>query len=844
MSIPWLLALRYMRGRKLRTFLTTLAVIFGVMIIFGLNSLIPSMMQTFRQNMLATAGKVDITVTSDIGLSFGQEKLDQLRAVNGIAQATGSLQQTVTIPSSLGGDNPVSTVTSLMVVGIDPESWVGIHSYALTEGRYLSAADEHVVVLSQTLADKLHLVLGDTLVIPSSGGEAELEIVGILNTLPTTGVEQIYINLPVARQILNHPDQINVLEAMLANGSDRTTVQTAVENAMGSGYHIGPLEYGDELMSSLKLGETAMTLIGGLAIIMGGFIIFNTFRTVVNERRRDLGMLRAIGASRRTLMHVIVIESLLQGIIGTILGLLAGVGIAYLMVTAINPTLLRFLHFKMGAPVFSTGNLATAVVMGIGITVLSGWMPARSATRVTPLEALRPQVGADIERAARVRGWIGAGIILVSGFILILGKETILLLGALLFTVGLVLVAPLLIRPISRGFGELLSLFYTREGPIARGNIARNPGRSAVTAAAMMIGLALVISIFTLMTSVFDVFHSYLDETLGADYLLMPPSLVLGGGNLGASGDLAERLAELPDVEEITTLRQATTAVDGSGIQLIGIDPVTYPRVVGLEFTQGESDAAFAALYEGNAVIVNGVFAMQNQIQMGDTIQLTTADGVKPYRVVGIAMDYLNAKLATGYISKADLSQDFHQNNDVLLLVNRRDGADSTTVRQQIQDLIRDYPAFSLLEYESFKKSQEESLNGAMVMLYALMLMMALPGLIAMINTLAISVIERTREIGLLRAVGSTRRQVRHMIMIESLLLAIAGVGFGILAGLFLGYAFIGAMQIASFSLRFLFPYQGVLVALACGLIIGVLAAGVPARQAAQMDVVKALQYE
>jgi putative ABC transport system permease protein len=443
-----------------------------------------------------------------------------------------------------------------------------------------------------------------------------------------------------------------------------------------------------------------------------------------------------------------------------------------------------------------------------------------------------------------VRGWIGAGLILASVLILVLGKETTLLLGALLFTIGLVLVAPFLIRPISRGFGAALSLIYNREGPIARGNIARNPGRSAVTAAAMMIGLALVISIFTLVSSIFAVFLDYLDTTLGADYLLMPPSLVLGGGNLGASGDLAERLAMIPEIEEVTTLRQASAAVDGTGVQLIGIDPLTYSHMLGLEFTDGESDAAFNALEAGPAIIVNGVFAMQNQIKVGDTIELTTANGPKPYQVVGIAMDYINAKLATGYVSKEVLSQDFHQNNDVLLLMNQRDGADSTLVRQQIQDLIRDYPAFSLLEFTAFRKSQEDSLNGAMVMLYALMAMMALPGLIAMINTLAICVIERTREIGLLRAVGSTRRQIRHMIMVESLLLAIAGVGFGILAGLFLGYAFISAIQIASFGLRFIFPYQGVLFALAIGLIIGVLAAGVPARQAAQMDVVKALQYE
>jgi putative ABC transport system permease protein len=229
---------------------------------------------------------------------------------------------------------------------------------------------------------------------------------------------------------------------------------------------------------------------------------------------------------------------------------------------------------------------------------------------------------------------------------------------------------------------------------------------------------------------------------------------------------------------------------------------------------------------------------------VGDVVKLNTPQGALDYKVVGIAMDYLNAKLATGYISQANLEQDFNVTTDVLIMANRSSGADEKAVNSALRAAVVEYPAFTLLDSAKFKEEQLSTLNLAMSFMYLLVLMLAIPGLIAMVNTLSINVIERTREIGMLRAIGSTRKQVKQMVFSESLLLSALGTSLGILVGLFLSYYLVKALVFSGFELKFFFPGYGVLTAIGVGLLFGVLAAMIPARQAAATPIVEALRYE
>jgi putative ABC transport system permease protein len=288
----------------------------------------------------------------------------------------------------------------------------------------------------------------------------------------------------------------------------------------------------------------------------------------------------------------------------------------------------------------------------------------------------------------------------------------------------------------------------------------------------------------------------------------------------------------------------STSKANGAALQVIGIDPATFAQVSGLDFSAGDEAQAYAALGAGRAIVVNGVFALRNHVRVDDTLTLQTPEGERDYRVVGIGMDFMNAKLAAGYISQANLAADFHQANDLFLMANKTPEADLATVHNALEAVISDYPVFTLFDSAQWRTSQRDMMAGAMNSLYVVVVALALPSLVALINTLVINIIERTREIGLLRAVGGTRRQIRRMILAESLLLAATGVAFGILAGLWLGYVLMGMLKIAGFTLPYYFPMGGILFTIAVALLFGVVASLIPARQAAKLDIVAALHYE
>jgi putative ABC transport system permease protein len=837
MGIQFMLAARYLRGRKLRTFLTTLAVIFGVMIIFAMNGMLPAFSQAFRENMLAASGAVDLAVTSATDNVFDQRVLDTVRGINGIAQASGSLRRTISLPAG-------SAVEAVTVTGIDDNA-ATVRPFYLVSGRLLQPGDGNAMIISEHLAQLAGLAVGDTFTLPSTSGTTDFEIVGIIQSSPMPGVEAVYVPLAAAQQLLNQPDQINTIEAVLAAGADRSQVEAAVQTQLGDSFKLGGLEVGSELLSNFQLGEIIIDVFGLLAILMGGFIIFNTFRTVVAERRRDLGMLRAVGATRRTIIGVILTESFIQGIIGTALGMIAGYGLVIVMLSGIGPMLQQLVHFQIGGPVFTPWAFILSIGLGVGITVLAGLYPAIVAGRVTPIEALRPTVAAVQPRRLNRREIGGIVLIGLAVIALWLKNNQLVAGSAFVFIVGLILIAPALIRPIASIFGRLLGVIFAREGQIAQGNLTRQPGRAAVTASTMMISLAIIVALLGVLNSMYNgMLGDFLDKTLNADFMLMPPSIFIQNGSLGASPELAQEIRETPGVAALTTLRLSTSKANGQPLQVIGIDPASFPIVSGLQFTAGDETQAYAELAAGRAIVVNGVFALKNNLKIGDTLPLATAEGTHDYRVVGVGTDVLNAKLDTGYISQANLERDFHQTNDVLLLVRKAPDANASQVRVALEKITKSYPAFTLFAFTEWRDMLLNTLNGALGFFYLLLLALTLPSLIALINTLAINVIERTREIGMIRAVGGTRSQVRRMILAESLLLSAAGTGFGILAGLWLGYAIVSAISLVGIVMPYSFSLAGVLAAIGAGLIFGVLASVIPARQAARLDIIAALHYE
>jgi putative ABC transport system permease protein len=421
----------------------------------------------------------------------------------------------------------------------------------------------------------------------------------------------------------------------------------------------------------------------------------------------------------------------------------------------------------------------------------------------------------------------------------------------------LVLVAPALVKPIANVFGMLFALIFARAGTgeLARGNLTRQPSRAAITASATMIGLAIVVGAGGMLFSMVNLAEGMFSRSMGSDYLLVPPSIAVWKGNVGASETLKSKLQSIPGVAAVNSLRYAQSSIasaslkSGIGdttISVLGIDPVDYAKMSSMDFMSGNAQEAFSALASNERnVIVNGILATPLGLKVGDTIPLATPTGQHDYKIVAIGTDVLSIKINTAYISQANMRLDFNKSEDILYQINLKPGADVATAEQWLNQIVADYPQFRLVSGRAYLAEFMVQYQSIISMFYVLLAVLAFPSLIAILNTLAIGVIERTREIGMLRAIGATRNQVWKTIVAEALLLSSLGTALGILAGLYLSYVFVQGLAAGGFmKMTYTFPLAGVLAAIAAGLIFGVLAALVPARQASKLEIIKALRYE
>jgi putative ABC transport system permease protein len=856
MSFQLTLAARYLGGRKLRTFLTTLAIVIGVMVIFGTGIYLPSFMDAFQKSLLSASGQTDVMITHKTGEAFSVSTLNKIKRVDGIAVIAGSLERVVNLPPNFYGKN--STVTALALVGIDPAIAPDLHDYRVTQGRFLKSGDDNVAVISERLADAVGVKLNDSLKLPTTEGVVKLTIVGLVPGRALIGNEQVLVTLTEAQKLLDMAGHINVIEANLTtkDKAESEAIVNTIKAQLGDTYTLGGLSSGSEFLGAMQLGQVVFDLFGLLTLAMGGFIIFNTFRTIVAERRHDIGMLRAIGANRATIVGLVLAEGLVQGVIGTAIG----IGLGYLLGIAItagtSSVIKQLMNVEMTA-IVQPGLVVVSIVLGVGVTLLSGLLPALSASRVTPMEALRPSLSEVIQRISRIGTVVGVVMIVIALVGLLTGKFALVALGGFLFLVGMVLVAPALVKPIANMFGAMLALIFAREGTgeLAQGNLTRQPSRAAITASATMIGLAIVVGAGGILFSLTDTVMDMFNRSLGSDYLLIPPSIAVWKGDVGASASLKAKISAVPGVGAVSSLRYAQSSLrsvalrTGTGettISVLGIDPVEYPKISGMDFQKGNAQDAFNALAaDERNVIVNGILAASTNLQVGDVIPLATPSGIQDYRIVAIGGEVLSMKINTAYISQSNMKSDFRKSEDIFYQVNLAPGADAAKADQWLNQIVADYPQFRLVVGREYAAEFRSQYSGVIAGFYVLLGVLAFPSLIAILNTLAIGVIERTREIGMLRAIGATRGQVWKTIVAEALLLASLGTAFGVLAGLYLSYVFvqgIGASGIL--KMAYSFPLAGVLAAIAAGLVFGVLAALVPARQASNMEIIKALRYE
>jgi putative ABC transport system permease protein len=826
--------------RKFRTALTTLAVMFGVGVIFATYILLPGV-KAVAEGTVHPAGTSDMRVQAVTGGAFDPSLAATIGGVQGVGSTAGILRHEAALPL------PDGTTATVEMIGVDPDAQQRVSRIVVRSGgRFLQAGDAGKVVLPASVADPAGVEPGDSFPLLTVDGLKDFTVTGVFDDRGFSMTPPVYVTLADAQAAFGLPGQINAVEVRLASGAQRAAVAERIVAALGSAYQIGNA-------STVDIGflSAIFDLFGVMALFVGGFLIFNTFRTVVAERRREIGMLRSLGADRPQIMRLILMESGLQGVIGTALGLLAGYPFGILMASLISKAALS------GSPIFLTltpASFVLPIVLGIGTTLAAGFLPARTASSIPPLAALRP----PSPEKGHVTLWTGilGAVTAAAGLVLMLKGQQTAALGSLGILAGAVLLTPLLVIPAARVSAPLIRRLFPDVGDVALGNVVRQPGRTAVTVTTLMVGVAVLVATMVLVgterNSLFRTFDIQLasdssDFTIvpGANFNASITSYEALTDKFGAGADLSRRIAGVPGVETVVSVRAGNALHDGAVIPLIGIDPELFPQVHRYGFQDALSGDPYAALAAGRAVFINGYLLDHQHLALGDMLSLQTARGTVEYQIVAVLDDYTSA---TGknyaVISQENLALDFGVTADGQLLVRLSPGASREGARAALGAVLKDYPQFRLLDSVATQIAVRDSFNSGMVIFDVMLIAVLLPALLGLINTLAINIMERTTEIGLMRAVGTDRGMVRRLILAESLVLNLLGalIGFGV--GAALSVTFIGALGEITPGDQTVFPLGTIAVYLVVFLILSLLVSLIPARNATRMSIVQALNNE
>nr|MBA3300462.1 ABC transporter permease [Thermoleophilaceae bacterium] len=667
------------------------------------------------------------------------------------------------------------------------------------------------VAIDKASADRAKVDLGGKIKVSGEAAAKEFTVSGIatLGEVASFGGAAIAVlTLPEAQRMTSQEGELNGIAVQLEDGVRPERVIAALKTKLPRDLQVqtgeqNAAEQSDEIGASLGFLQTALLVFSFIALFVGGFIIFNTFSITVQQRSREFGLMRTLGATRRQILRSVILEALIVGVVASVLGLLAGIGLA----EGLNALFKAAgIDLPKSGRVVATRTIVVSLLVGTLLTVLSSLSPALRATRVTPMEALR-ESALPPERKRRPLRIAVELLLAAAGIVLICiglfgGLESdpalsMLGIGAVLVFVAVALLSPSLVKPIANGIGRPIEAVRGLTGRLARENSMRNPGRTAITAAALMVGLALVVFVTIFAAGLTSSIDDAIDQSLAGDITIQNAN---NFGDIPAASGPA--VAKVPGVELVSPFRFGQSKVAGvSGKpSLSGINPATFPRVFKIDWVEG-SDATLAKLDSGGTVI-DEKFAKDNGLKVGDTLRITTAlDRRLNLRVEGTFTD--KADFAGDYyVSSEVMERDFRQKGVSLYLIGLAPGADSKEVQARIETILkRDFPTAEALDQSELKQKQRESLNQLLGLIYALLALAVLVSLFGIVNTLALSIAERTRELGMLRAIGMSRRQVRQTVRYESVITALIGGVLGLALGTFLAVLVSRPLESEGFSL-------------------------------------------
>jgi putative ABC transport system permease protein len=848
------LAIRQVRARRLRSLLTVAGIVLGVGMILGVLLLTVTIHRTFTDLFDSVYGRTDLIASGVGGDSVPRSTLAKVRGTPDVAEAQGNVTSVFTLVDRSGNASSAASAR-LNVAGENPAA------VRLADSRTVAGHDARKgteIQLQSSWADANGIELGDAVRLATPSGVKRLRVVGLFQF--TTGLDfggQGFGRMPLAtaRRVMDKPRAFDEVDVVV-NGGDPTITRVRRElNAkLPNGVEVQtPQNKTADVEQQLQAFNVILYFFAAMALFVGGFLIFNSFNMTVFQRTREIGMLRTLGAGRWMITGSVLREAALLGLLGAALGLGLGVALAAGLVQ-----LMRALNFPVGELAFSEFAPVAAVATGLVTAVLGALYPARRAGRTSPIRAVLGTEGLRAPLRPR-RALVGAVLVplgLAGAFWLGASNETTTIvaaagmLGTIAIFFGIALVAPFVIRPLVSALSWPLRRAFPVEGRLAADAARSDPSRTAATATALMIGLALVVAVNSLGASFLKSIDDEFDRDFARDLTVQPQGFSPGQGpQQTIANGLRRRLARLPQAAVVANERFLYTpdlpgprGTNGDGL-LLAFNPPQYKQVDETEIDGTSRALAFRRLARGWVTLGKG-WADETHLHVGDPITLHGPSGTRRTRVAGIVKTVIFGGQTVG-MSLRTMRAVWGVTSDSELALKATSAATRPVLRRRVERITkRHYPNLAVLSNDQLKSKVEGQVNQQFGIFYAIVGVAIFASLFGIVNTLTMSVIERTREIGVLRALGASRWQVRRLIGDESLVIGLIGALLGIAVGTGLGYALLRGLSAGIPGVEYRPPVSTMVYVGIAGIALGLIASILPARRASRLDVIRAISYE
>ncbi len=833
------LAIRSLRARRGRTGLSIIGIALGIAVLYASLATDAGISASIGRTVRDLVGRADLRVEAFGPTGLAPASLAAIEDAPGVALAAPALERRTYLFPSLTDPSPSDPVTAL---GVDPAKESAVRTLVLESGATLSGPDAFEALVSQTLATAIGTTVGGSVTFQAGDGTpVELRVVGIaVGDGPLVGSSGRTVVLPLrTMQRIFGDDTVSRVDVIAGEGATPAEVATAIGVALTSGPYVlsSPADVASSLRSSTADFRSTTALIAAVALFVGAFLIFNTLSMTVSERVRELGLLRAAGATRRQLVAFVVIQAVVLGLLGALVGLLAGFALAELM--ALDLRTIAAIPFERVDP--SPGSIVAVVAIALGVTIAAAIEPARRAGSIPPVEALRDRIDPAAARRARLRWLIGVFVVVGIAGLLAWPRDAgiaglarsglvyLLLLGA-------VLISPFVLGALGRLAGLPFRGVLRLEERLARASIVRDRARTTLTVGALAIGLAMVVAIGGVAHQSRLAAAAWLAEVIPGD------ALVTSIRPIALDEDVITDLGAIDGVARVSPFATFEVARDGvrmDAAAVVGGDLLADGR---LRFVVGDRTAALEGLDAGGVAILPRSVADRIGLTVGSTLSLAVGEGrVIDLRVAGIVERTLPGSVGeTVLVGWPDASDVFGVAGADVLAVRYAPGR-AADAAPRLEDAARE-AALVPNPLASVAGAVDEALGEVFGLFDALAIVAVIVAALGIVNTLTVSVLERVRELGVLRAAGMTRGQVRRTVVVEAGILGIVGSALGIATGLVAGAILV--LLAGGGRLILDLPWTSIAVAILLGLGVSMAASWYPARLASRLAIVAAVQHE